>query len=549
MQHPFDAESPHLGHLTDMVSRAVDVDARLRAIQAERSALLAEAYALAEREGTRSASEPSATLTPVPSPKVPRGAAVRRDRAHRVVRAELAAALNISEWTVSSDISHAVDAAEHCPALLAAQGRGEVTEKHVRGAVDAGRIIGLRANEQIGSTLVDTDGVLLTEEAAQAEVARRYALFDRAVLRHAVSLTPALLVPVAKRIAEKLAGVSFDDRHRITQQDRSVTLTELDDGMCHLTALLTSFEGHAVFDRLTQYAKRLQSDDVIAASKPASDRRASVGTSTPSVMSEVAKSALKRPLPEARADSLVSLLLDGDVAATAGSLGKKIGPRVTARVQVLVPVSMIGRLPATPAGQAGPAVSSNTSDGWFQPELVGVGPIDTDTVARIAYDTPTWDLVVVADGTDTVGEILTVDGYRVPANIRRHLTARDQRCRFIGCGLPSYRCDIDHTIAAEEGGATASDNLAYLCRGHHIMKHHGGCFPQQSDRGELTWTLPSGRKYKTKPPSKVTFSTAIEPADPRRRVTGRATQNPFGCENWGEQKQPDLDPGVGPPPF
>ena len=537
MEHPFGVESPFRGQLTDLVSRVVDVEVRLRAIQAERAALLAEAYDLAEREGTRAVSTAAETLSadsaagagsrpsstvrfePVttasndgattaatgsgasaasaasaafgPAGKLPHGMNARRDRAHRLIRAELAAALHLSEWSIGNDISHAVDSLTHCPTIHHAQTRGQVSEKHLRTIVDAGRIIGIRATEHLGTTLTAPDGTPLNPADAEEEISRRYATFERAILPHAASLTPAQLAPVAKRLAEKLAGVTFDDRHRVANRARTVTLTELDDGMCNVTALVTSFEGHAIFDRLTQYAKQLQASDLAAISPPTgSETSDAVGTRTgtsngagPGVSSgawvaaEVAATALKRPLAEARADSLVSLLLEGVIEPPADGPRKKIGPGVTARVQVLVPVSLTGRLTPSDTGtgstrRAGD--SAQTVDGWFQPELVGVGPIDTDTTARIMHDTPTWDMIVVTDGTtepcpsatahstgplagigsgiDTTGDILTVDGYRVPARLRRHLAARDQHCRFIGCTLPVYRCDIDHTIAAEEGG-------------------------------------------------------------------------------------------------
>lgn len=158
MDLPFNAESPNRGPLAELVTRVVDVETRIRKLQAARSALFAEAHELAESEGlycTNPVSDASAgareshTAGTASDPGnsvvasgrdtaddvcdlarsrhnrkgVPRGTVTRRDRAHRVVRAELAAALHVSEWIVGHDISQAVELLTRCPALHAAQAR------------------------------------------------------------------------------------------------------------------------------------------------------------------------------------------------------------------------------------------------------------------------------------------------------------------------------------------------------------------------------------------------------------------------------------------
>jgi len=90
MPHPFDAESPHRGQLTVLVSRAVDIDARIRALQAARAVVFAAAHDLAEQEGTRDASgsreaSHGVSFEPASTSRIPRGLVARRDRAHRVI--------------------------------------------------------------------------------------------------------------------------------------------------------------------------------------------------------------------------------------------------------------------------------------------------------------------------------------------------------------------------------------------------------------------------------------------------------------------------------
>jgi hypothetical protein len=87
-----------------------------------------------------------------------------------------------------------------------------------------------------------------------------------------------------------------------------------------------------------------------------------------------------------------------------------------------------------------------------------------------------------------------------------------------GCGIPASRCEIDHTIAWENGGLTSLDNLAPLCTGHHTVKHHGGWAVRQlpASGGALEWTSPAGRRYVVEPERPVPMfrPAPAEPAAP-----------------------------------
>ena len=71
--------------------------------------------------------------------------------------------------------------------------------------------------------------------------------------------------------------------------------------------------------------------------------------------------------------------------------------------------------------------------------------------------------------------------------------------------MPASRCEIDHTLAWEDGGTTSLDNLAPICRGHHRVKHHGGWQVRQvpGSGGALEWTSPAGRRYVVEPERRV----------------------------------------------
>ncbi|MEZ5183238.1 MAG: HNH endonuclease signature motif containing protein [Acidimicrobiales bacterium] len=47
------------------------------------------------------------------------------------------------------------------------------------------------------------------------------------------------------------------------------------------------------------------------------------------------------------------------------------------------------------------------------------------------------------------------------------------RCYWPGCDAPAHRCQIDHLIGWEQGGATDIDNLGPICGFHNRLKHRG----------------------------------------------------------------------------
>ena len=54
-------------------------------------------------------------------------------------------------------------------------------------------------------------------------------------------------------------------------------------------------------------------------------------------------------------------------------------------------------------------------------------------------------------------------GYR-PSRALQHLVkVRNARCTAPGCGRPAARCDLDHTIAWDQGGLTCKCDLAPPC--------------------------------------------------------------------------------------
>jgi Domain of unknown function (DUF222) len=96
--------------------------------------------------------------------------------------------------------------------------------------------------------------------------------------------------------------------------------------------------------------------------------------------------------------------------------------------------------------------------------------------------------------------------YRPSAELAEFVRMRDLYCRAPGCDVPADRCDIDHTIPYPMG-PTHPSNLKCLCRTNHLMKTFGGWHDVQLPDGTVIWTSPSGRKYITKPGSRLFFET------------------------------------------
>jgi len=293
------------------------------------------------------------------------------------------------------------------------------------------------------------DAVADLPPAAAAQV-------ERAVLARAPMLTAARFGALARATRDRLHPVPAEVRREAAALKADVWVDDGKDGMSWLTAHLPTPVARAVHDRLTRTA---------AGAKTSGDPRG-VG--------------------QLRAATLTALLLDDSPDPPAPSLDPLPDPLATlARsvrpvVHVTVPVSTL------------------TGEGEASGLLDGSIPVDAEIARHLTARAPTLRRVL----TDPVtGAMLTVDrrSYVVPADLRAFLTQRDLTCRFPGCRVPARRCDVDHTVAWADGGATDATNLASLCRKHHTVKHESRWVVEQLGHGVLAWTSPRGRTYLTTP--------------------------------------------------
>ncbi len=84
--------------------------------------------------------------------------------------------------------------------------------------------------------------------------------------------------------------------------------------------------------------------------------------------------------------------------------------------------------------------------------------------------------------------------------MRADIIVRDGLCRGVGCTLPAYGCELDHTINWPTGPTTGA-NLTALHRGHHNVKTRRWWRARALPEQLLGWTSPMGRQYTTEPHS------------------------------------------------
>ncbi|MFK0403494.1 DUF222 domain-containing protein [Microbacterium sp. NPDC090225] len=382
------------------------------------------------------------------------------DIALRAVAAEIGAAVRVSDRTIERRMDEASWTVERFVEVWAAQGAGRISAAHARVIVDA--------------------GAHLDDPADRARYAAR-------AVEAAVVESPNRLRRVARRIAEQYQARTVTERHRDARELRRVWVKDLDDGMAELGMLGPAVLVHGIHDRLTRMARTITRQGAQAAKAS----KAMNGDRGPAIESP-ADAPTPRTTDQLRADLLADIALTGAPAGhdtETGLLGE-----IRARVEVTVPVLTL--MDDDTGGHNG-----GSRTGAPPAELDGRSPIDTDTARHLAGQATGWERVLTHPIT---GALLAIDRYRPTDQLTRHLRARDQRCRFPGCNIAARRCDIDHTHAASSGGETCADNLAHLCRRHHMLKHHSRWRVHHRQPGDLAWTSPTGTTYIDHPPEQNT---------------------------------------------
>jgi hypothetical protein len=125
--------------------------------------------------------------------------------------------------------------------------------------------------------------------------------------------------------------------------------------------------------------------------------------------------------------------------------------------------------------------------------LDGLGPVTAERIRDWLAGTDATVLPVLH-----LERIDAVDPHDPPAWMRELVILRDRHCAFPGCQTASRCCDLDHIVPYDPTGPpgqTNPDNLAALCRRHHILKTFGGWRYTRNSDGSYTWRSPHGIRY------------------------------------------------------
>ncbi|WP_402463004.1 HNH endonuclease signature motif containing protein [Isoptericola aurantiacus] len=458
-----------LAQIDVLLDALAEVQAAIGALEGRRAAVLAQLVDAAERSE-------SAVLAPT-DPRVRRtSSARRRELARRAVVAEVATTLHVGEHAAGTLCDHAQTLTTKAPQSLAALAQGRCSWAHAS-----------RVARQVAD--------LAPQDARRV---------DATVATELAAATPGQVEARVRRTRESVHPEPLEVRHERAASERAVFLDDDRDGMAWLSARLPASLAHAAYDRLCRAAVSLRTTgDPRTAGQGRADAMAALllddGTlerSTPPAALRGAADPTGQASPTGSAPAAVgedfpTVPVPGAGLGSLAVLARSLRPRVTVTVPVL---TLLG-------GADIPA------------DLEGYGPVDANTARELVALAPSLRRVLTHPET---GVVLSVgrDSYTVPSSLKAALVRRDATCRFPGCTAPARRADLDHTRAWADGGRTDADNLAHLCRHHHVLKHQSAWTVRTAPRtpparggptgeppwgGTLEWTSPTGRRHLTTP--------------------------------------------------
>ena len=408
---------------------------------------------------------------------------------------ELGMALRLSRGAAMVRLNQAARFVEVLPATLQMWERGLVDGAKARAICDATAIL---------------------EPALAVAVQER-------VLARAPDMTLAQLRAALARALIAVDPRGAAERHREARAQRRVRLTERDDGMASLWALLSAPDAVASYELLSRLARSLGADDPRDIDARRADLLVDLLTGRLELLdteqppdSETTDSDTptgETPGDAAGSDSTGSDSTGSGAAERAPTSGGQVPGDPAGGghpVGEIVPVvgRGAGRARAPAAGPVNRAAGrplvhvvmpySTLIGADDEPcELAGYGPIPAELAREIAAD-GVWKRLV----TDPLSGALLDHGrttYRPPVALAEFVRARDVRCRSPICRRQAQNCELDHAIAWAEGGTTAENNLWAGCVHDHHLKHQPGWTVWLLRDGLVEWITPTGHHYITDP--------------------------------------------------
>ncbi|MCW2134011.1 HNH endonuclease signature motif containing protein, partial [Arthrobacter sp. VKM Ac-2550] len=297
--------------------------------------------------------------------------------------------------------------------------------------------------------------------------------FEAKVLPKAGEITVESVQARARKARERLHPETLTIRHERANQSRNVGLVPQDDGMAEVWFRCSADKAVMVFNLVQALAKKLQGPDEA------------------------------RTLPQLRADVITDLLVNNPGTCSGGSAatgtgtctgtgtGTGAGAGVTASVAVTLSLETAAGLSEEPG------------------ELAGYGPIPPEMARNLAGLAKSW-LLVLTDEYDKA--IAAAKDLRHPPEwLKRLVRLRDGHCSGPGCRVEARFCEVDHTIAWEDGGKTVLENLKAACKPDHISKHAGGWKVTQHPDGSTTWKSRTGHEWTSTPENSWSIRPPTDP--------------------------------------
>ncbi|KAB1643233.1 HNH endonuclease signature motif containing protein [Gulosibacter chungangensis] len=355
----------------------------------------------------------------------------------------------------------------------------------------------------------------------------QYAKYGSRLLEYAETHSVGQTAAEAERLVAEIAAEAFEKACKEAREDRFVRIRHDSFGMADIHVRVPSELGMAVKDKLDKEAKALRDINEQA-------RKDAVHTIAAEIAQAASLDGLAIDSNQATgASASAGLDADADADADAAtSLGSEpaVDPAATdsrTTDQIRADILIETLLCATPGESRVvaninltiPALSvlEGREDGTAPALLNGMHPISFPEACQLAANAPSWQRVL----NDPIsGHVIAVTPYRPPQPMRTFIQVRDRSCRFPGCMRPATHSEIDHTHPASEGGETSIDNLAVLCRSHHVLKHEKPWTVINLGDGVLEWRTPLGQVVVTEP---MPYSTR-----PDAPASNSANANAYG---------------------
>jgi hypothetical protein len=420
---------------------------------------------------------------------------------------EVGLALKQARMTAKARLGRSVQLEQVLPETLALWQRGRLDERRV-------------------VAICDTTHYLLVDKARAVQ---------QRVLDRAPDQTLGQLKAALKRAVIAADPEGAADRHKAARRDRRVTISEEQDGMASLWALMPAPDAQASYQWLTRLALGCGKDDprgmdarradlaaallsgrlTYAAPEPTDDTTEATDTTEASEASDSADGSGDPADPADRADP-ADPAVPADDRSSDGQSGNGAAHRKNIDPQP-PPIPVGTGRSGTGSGSAG-ADNTESAPQPVNPgkplvqvlmpfttligaddqpcELVGHGPIPAHLARDIAADA-VWKRLVYDPLSGTVLDHGRTT-YRPPTGLADFVKARDVHCRSPICRRRALDAHLDHLTPFPDG--PTNDKNLHACCGHdHRMKHAPGWAVRALPDGRIQWITPTGHRYHSHP--------------------------------------------------